>query len=107
MRPTAKRGPQDAAGYETDTRCMGRLHGGLTKIHAVVDARGLPIARKLPPPAKLMTDVALPTCSGTWVTATCCSVSRVEQPSFSAPHGTPEKALASEDMRADHGYQLV
>jgi transposase len=44
-----KGGPQDAAGY-ADARCMGRSRGGLTtKIHALVDARDLPIALKLTP----------------------------------------------------------
>jgi transposase len=37
-------------GREPDDRCMGRSRGGLTtKIHALVDARGLPIALKLTP----------------------------------------------------------
>ena len=37
-------------GREPNDRCMGRSRGGLTtKIHALVDARGLPIALKLTP----------------------------------------------------------
>lgn len=37
-------------GREPDDRCMGRSRGGLTtKIHALVDARGLPITLKLTP----------------------------------------------------------
>src|SRR4051794_4174646 len=51
MVPTVKRG---RAGYrpgrEPDGRCMGRSRGGLTtNIHALADARGLPIAFKLTP----------------------------------------------------------
>ncbi|MCC0003823.1 MAG: IS5 family transposase [Methylobacteriaceae bacterium] len=46
-----KRGPdeaQAAAGDVTASRCMGRSRGGLTtKIHALVDANGLPIQIKL------------------------------------------------------------
>ena len=40
-------------GREPNDRCMGRSRGGLsTKIHALVDARGLPIALKPMPGLK-------------------------------------------------------
>ena len=43
-----KRGPEAAQGYDAPARCMGRSRGGLTtKIHARVDANGLPITLKL------------------------------------------------------------
>ncbi|WP_373290540.1 IS5 family transposase, partial [Glycocaulis albus] len=47
----AKKGGADAAAGDTpDPRCMGRSRGGLTtKIHALVDANGLPVALKLTP----------------------------------------------------------
>ena len=49
--PTSKRGASRkgaAAGDDSHARCMGRSRGGLTtKIHALVDANGLPIALKL------------------------------------------------------------
>ncbi|WP_425325058.1 IS5 family transposase [Maricaulis maris] len=46
----AKKGPHAAARDTPDTRCMGRSRGGLTtKIHALVDANGLPVALKLTP----------------------------------------------------------
>src|SRR6516162_2982519 len=48
-----KRGPEETASAARDlagTRCMGRSRGGLTtKIHALVDANGLPILLKLTP----------------------------------------------------------
>jgi len=50
MGRTVKRGPQDAAptGHEVGTRCMGCSRGGLTtKIHALVDPNGMPVALKL------------------------------------------------------------
>ena len=49
MRRTSKGGSQDAdEGHDALTRCMGRSRGGLTtKIHALVDANGNPIALKL------------------------------------------------------------
>src|ERR671920_1058570 len=50
-RQCQKKGPEapDAAAGDLDVaRCMGRSRGGLTtKIHALVDANGLPIALKL------------------------------------------------------------
>ena len=50
-RQRQKGGPQGtAAGHDFDGRCIGRSRGGLTtKIHALVDARGLPIVLKLTP----------------------------------------------------------
>src|SRR5215217_6820486 len=40
--------PGDTNGDGPDARCMGRSRGGLTtKIHALVDANGLPVALKL------------------------------------------------------------
>ncbi|MFX4222669.1 MAG: IS5 family transposase [Thalassobaculum sp.] len=47
-----QKGGQEAAdttaGHGTEARCMGRSRGGLTtKIHALVDANGLPITLKL------------------------------------------------------------
>jgi len=44
----SKRGPQADQGDHVAARCMGRSRGGLTtKIHALVDANGNPIALKL------------------------------------------------------------
>src|SRR5579875_3075109 len=43
-----KGGPQTPEGHGAPARCMGRSRGGLTtKIHALVDGNGLPIALKL------------------------------------------------------------
>src|ERR1700722_3168511 len=52
-RERQKRGPEETASAARDhagARCMGRSRGGLTtKIHALVDANGLPILLKLTP----------------------------------------------------------
>lgn len=51
MGQTQNKGSSEASsetGNTIDTRCMGRSKGGLTnKIHALVDAHGLPILFKL------------------------------------------------------------
>lgn len=50
MGRTRKKGAQATAGDGLDGRCMGRSRGGLTtKIHALVDANGLPVTLKLTP----------------------------------------------------------
>ena len=51
MAPTARGGSEETSSAARDlagARCMGRSRGGLTtKIHALVDANGLPILLKL------------------------------------------------------------